>query len=186
MNKILICVDCQNDFIEDGKLPVQGGRKAMNRLYNFLKKHGKEYSAIICTLDWHPYKHCSFVDNGGIWPVHCVQYTHGAALCQRVADALPMDKVTIYVKGTTRYREEYSFLDNAHNKTAFERQLSKLQPDVIDVCGIAGDVCVLNTARSLIKMGLKEKLRLITSAIASIDSNVTAKFASDNTIKTIK
>ena len=73
--KILICVDCQYDFIEGGSLGVDGAREAMNRLVEFIKAHYKEYDLIIFTADWHLPSHCSFEANGGIWPRHCVEYS---------------------------------------------------------------------------------------------------------------
>jgi len=186
MGKILICVDCQYDFIEGGNLPVSGARKAMNKLAKYVTKHADEYSAVVCTLDWHPHGHCSFVPSGGSWPIHCVQHTHGASLYQPLVDALPKEKLHIYLKGCDIDKDEYSFLDNEKNVKRFNRLVKKVKADSIDLCGIAGDVCVMNTARSLIEMGNKDSIDMIMPAIASLDENVTAKFVEDNSIKKLK
>lgn len=186
MGKILVCVDCQYDFIEGGSLPVAGARKAMNRLVKYITKHADEYSAVVCTLDWHPHGHCSFIPQGGTWPVHCVQHTHGASLYQPLVEALPKDKLHIFLKGSDINKDEYSFLDSEKNVKRFERLVKKCKVHEIHLCGIAGDVCVMNTARSLIEMGIQEQVAMIMPAIASLDDSVTAKYVEENLLKTIK
>lgn len=186
MSKILICVDCQYDFIEGGNLPVAGARKAMNYLTRFLKKHNQDYAAVLCTLDWHPQGHCSFAPQGGQWPVHCVQHTHGAALYQSLVDVLPSARTHFFLKGSDIKCDEYSFLSNKKNVVQFERIIKKINPDEIHVCGIAGDVCVLNTAASLIEMGEGSKLAILLKATASIDEEVTSRFIDENNIEVIK
>ena len=39
-----------------------------------------DYDLVVATRDWHPPDHGSFTEQGGIWPVHCVQDTDGAEL----------------------------------------------------------------------------------------------------------
>lgn len=185
MGKILICVDCQYDFIEGGNLPVGGGRKAMNWLSKFVVKNADCYDAVVCTLDWHPHGHCSFQNEGGSWPTHCVQHTHGAALYQPLVDALPKAKLHVFLKGCDKKKDEYSFLDSEKNKKKFLQLSKKLRVDEVDLCGIAGDVCVMNTARGLIEAGLGEKLSIVLPAVASLDSDVTLGFIEENSI-TIK
>lgn len=183
MGKILICVDCQYDFIEGGSLPVDGARKAMKKLEKLLLNNAQDYDAVICTLDWHPHGHCSFVPEGGLWPVHCVQHTHGAALYQPIVEALPKNKMKIFLKGYSQSKDEYSFLDNKENKKVFNDIVKELKPEAIELCGIAGDVCVMNTAKGLIDMGLQEKVVLRLQSIASLDDEVTRKFISDNSLR---
>ena len=185
MTKILICVDCQYDFIEGGNLPVSGARAAVDTLAAYLSMNSGEYDAIVCTLDWHPQTHCSFVANGGTWPVHCVQHTHGAALDQKLVDVLPADRLHIYLKGRDTGKDEYSFLDNGKNAERFDKLVQAINPDIIDLCGIAGDVCVMNTARSLIGMGLGSKITMLLPAVASLDTEVTKAFVTDNSIATV-
>ena len=87
MNKLLLVIDCQYDFI-NGSLAVKGAGPTMDRLAEFIKENGASYKKIVLTADWHPLTHCSFKDNGGTWPKHCVQYTQGAAIYQPIIDTL--------------------------------------------------------------------------------------------------
>ena len=79
MKKILIVVDMQNDFcLESGSLYVKGATLA---LWNVEELMYKEYfDRVWFTVDWHAFFHPSFKENGGEWPVHCVQYSQGAAI----------------------------------------------------------------------------------------------------------
>ncbi|PYJ40457.1 MAG: nicotinamidase, partial [Verrucomicrobia bacterium] len=86
----LIIVDLQNDFLPGGALPVPHGDEVIP-LANELQQR---FALVLATQDWHPPDHGSFAPNhpgkkpgdriilDGIeqilWPVHCVQDTHGA------------------------------------------------------------------------------------------------------------
>ena len=86
MNKLLLIIDAQYDFLVGGNLPVEGAKENMDKLAAYID--GNEFTKVAFTLDWHPVTHSSFVENGGEWPVHCVHYTHGASIYQPVFDAV--------------------------------------------------------------------------------------------------
>ena len=78
--RALVVVDYQNDFAApDGALSVSGGDAIAERI-NELMRSG-DYDLVVATRDWHPPDHGSFTEQGGIWPVHCVQDTDGRASC---------------------------------------------------------------------------------------------------------
>ena len=78
MNKMLLVVDPQMDFIS-GTLAVDKAKEKMLELARYVREKDGDYRLKVVTMDWHPYSHCSFQDNGGQWPRHCVQNTVGAA-----------------------------------------------------------------------------------------------------------
>ena len=82
----------------------------MDALAIYIREHGQQYKHIIVTADRHPVDHCSFKRNGGIWPIHCVADSIGAAIWQPVMDALIdySGGVTILHKGKQPNKEEYS------------------------------------------------------------------------------
>ena len=140
-------MDCQYDFI-NGSLSVTGAEAAMRNLAEFIKEHAKDYDFIFLTADWHPASHCSFKQNGGIWPLHCVQHTIGASIYQPIIDALYYSGVDydVLTKGDEEDREEYSVFSNM-NSGAFLTSLSKnYEIKEIDICGLALDYCVKSTA----------------------------------------
>ena len=149
MNKILIIVDAQYDFLEGGNLGVEGATLAMDKLANFIREHGKEYEDIFLTADWHPYTHCSFEENGGSWPSHCVQHTQGAAIYQGIIDALNAIKAdySVLTKGLDEDHEEYSVFKNEDSRKTILTTAEYMNIDEIHVGGIALDVCVLQSIK---------------------------------------
>lgn len=151
---MFLIVDAQYDFIEGGSLQVGGSKNAMDNLVEYIIKHGKEYASVVLTADWHPQTHMSFKDNGGEWPKHCIQHSHGAAIYNPILKILGNMGVpyTILTKGCNEDREEYSIFKNPTSKEYLKNLNNSQGFDTIDVCGLAGDICVLNT----IKDGLIE------------------------------
>lgn len=173
-NKLLLIIDPQVDFIK-GSLPVPGAEKGMNALAEYIGRHDAEYSAVIVTADRHPMRHCSFKSEGGEWPRHCVADSVGAAIWPAVMDSLlgVADKVTVLHKGEDPSCEEYSIFKNS---AAAARILQILEADLIgqiDICGLAGDVCVADTIRDALTLKLPQKINVLTDFTPSIDGGAT-------------
>ncbi|MGI6243416.1 MAG: isochorismatase family protein [Prevotella sp.] len=168
--KMLLVVDPQIDFIT-GTLPVPGAADAMNALARYIDEHGAEYAVKIVTSDWHPYNHCSFVRQGGQWPAHCVQHSAGAALWQPLLESLNRSRggFTMLYKGTRVDKDEYSIVENADSGAVLLRLIEALKIDRIDLCGLAGNVCVLNTMRDLQTIFGSAKLHLLADYAPSLD-----------------
>lgn len=191
---MLIVVDPQIDFIS-GSLPVPGAAEAMNQLADYVKANGDDYALMVVTNDWHPYDHCSFAPNGGPWPVHCVQNSEGAATYWPLLEALYQSETeTLFLqKGDLRHREEYSIVQNTGAREFFENTLDNslladadCQYQHVDVCGIAGDVCVLNTLRDLLPIVGTDRLRVLTRFAPSLDGGkVLQAFIDENGIATL-
>lgn len=148
---VLLIVDPQIDFIS-GTLPVPGATQAMDALAEYVRTLSKDdYSRIIVTSDYHSHKHCSFEPNGGPWPVHCLQHSAGAAIYQPLLEALCASNLEFEVlyKGVRDDKEEYSIMQNASSGDYLGSLIESGEIQSIDVCGLAGDVCVLNTAKDL-------------------------------------
>lgn len=146
MTKILLIIDAQYGFIEGGNLPVDGAMTVMNKLADFIRENGPAYNKIFLTADWHPHTHCSFKNNGGMWPEHCVQFTHDAAIYQPIIDALNAINADYIVmpKGIDEDHEEYSVFKNESSKQLITYCELNNVTDV-DSVGIALNYCVKNT-----------------------------------------
>ena len=107
MRKILVVVDVQKDFYHpDGALYVKGGELLPEKISKIMP----QFDNIIFTLDYHPYNHCSFKDNGGTWPVHCVRGTEGSSLPNEFLPFLVEDSDFVY-KGEFCDAEEFYIED---------------------------------------------------------------------------
>lgn len=176
MNKMLLIVDPQVDFIS-GTLPVVGGAEAMDDLAEYVKAHAQEYMVKIVTSDWHPYHHCSFEPEGGEWPRHCVQHSVGAAIWQSLLGALNESKggFTLLYKGDSIEKDEYSIMQNEKSASVILRLIVALHIDKIDICGLAGNVCVLNTAKDLKELVGGGKLNILEEYSPSLDDGSALK-----------
>jgi nicotinamidase/pyrazinamidase len=76
----LVVVDVQNDFAAPtGSLYVQGGEKTISFINEQVGKAIENGATVVYSQDWHPPSTPHFQKDGGIWPVHCVADTPGAA-----------------------------------------------------------------------------------------------------------
>lgn len=165
--KALILVDLQNDFFPGGKLAVSRGDEILPAV-NDLMANGK-WDLIVATKDWHPADHCSFAENHGkqvgekvivesieqiLWPVHCVQNTHGADF----ASGWPSHQVDAIIhKGTNKLYDSYStFFDNKHNlSTGLHDLLQKQKIEEIWIVGLATDYCVKYSVIDALNLGYR-------------------------------
>ena len=169
-NKILFIVDPQNDFIEGGNLPVQGGRDAIMKIVTsgILDKN---WNKIFVTLDTHHPSNLGFGDPESKllkklykntpkpqqWPPHCIKGTHGWEIYEPLMKKLEgRENVEYLIKGEEDDKEAYSAF-NFSDGGRIEYNLKKLEcinliEDLeIYYTGLAEDYCVLETIRSIMK-----------------------------------
>lgn len=170
MSKLLLVIDPQIDFIS-GTLPVPGAADALNNLAKHIADSNGEYAYKVVTTDWHPYNHSSFAEQGGQWPMHCVQNTVGAAIYEPLIAPLNQTAGMLQVlrKGTFADHEEYSIFRNQMSAEHLSKVIKLLNITQIDLCGLAGDFCVLNTLKDGVNLYGKAMFRVLTPCISSID-----------------
>jgi nicotinamidase/pyrazinamidase len=142
----LVIVDFQNDFTPGGALAVAEGDRIAERLNELAAD--PRFELVIATRDWHPEDHGSFVEQGGTWPVHCVQDTEGAELNA----ALDRSRLDIVLdKGQDPGTEGYSGFDG----TQLEQLLRERGIERLTVVGLATDYCVKHTALDALAAGFE-------------------------------
>lgn len=175
--KALYIIDIQNDFCPGGALAVNEG----DQIIPLVNELQSKFDLVIMSQDWHPADHGSFAANHPgtepgqvidlhgldqiLWPVHCVQGSHGAAF----VDGLNTDKVAaIFRKGTNVKIDSYSgFFDNGGSpavslaETSSARRastgaygyLKELGITDLYLVGLATDYCVKFTAMDGNRLG---------------------------------
>jgi len=160
----LIIVELQNDFWPGGALAVPRGDE-VSSLANELQQR---CDLVVATQDWHPPNHGSFAANypgkkpgdrvmlDGIeqilWPVHCVQHTHGAEF----APSFDTSQIAhVFHKGIDPRIDSYStFFDNAHRReTGLADYLKERSIRNIYLMGLALDYCVKYSALDARQLG---------------------------------
>jgi len=156
----LIIVDLQNDFLPGGALGVPHGDDVIAPIQQLIDLYQSHGLPIYASRDWHPVGHCSFTQQGGPWPIHCVAGSAGAAF----SSAVPVEQVAIVIsKATTVAKDAYS----AFNGTGLGEQMRARGIARVAVCGLATDYCVLNTARDALAEGFAALL--VRDAIRAVD-----------------
>ena len=153
----LIIVDMLNDFI-DGSMACLNAKEAVNETAAFIDGKTAPESGqddenailgqfpILFICDHHPADHCSFIENGGQWPAHCV---------------------TFY-KGCDKNQEQYSGWEGMNKAgQSVEEVLDLLDISEVYVCGIATEYCVKATAEDLFKAG--KKVTVLKDALGYVD-----------------
>ncbi|WP_447970335.1 isochorismatase family protein [Nitrospira sp. M1] len=143
----LLLIHLQNDFFPGGALAVTHSDQILppiNQYIAYFQHHG---ATIMATRDWHPPNHCSFQEQGGPNPVHCIQGSRGA---QFHAD-LHLPTGSLIISGATNPKKEvYSGFDGTSLADYLEDQGAK----TIYVVGLATEYWVKHTVLDGIKLGL--------------------------------
>jgi nicotinamidase/pyrazinamidase len=143
----LIVVDVQNDFADPGgSLYVSGGEEAIPFINEQIEAAAEAGATIVYTQDWHPPDTPHFIKDGGIWPVHCVNGTHGAEF----HTDLDVREDALFIKKGSGGEDGYSAFslrDPVTGETSSTGLSDRLEGiSRIVVVGLALDYCVKETA----------------------------------------
>lgn len=167
-----IVVDMLYDFI-DGTLACTNAHEAVKESIKFINDNSSHTVLYIC--DSHPNNHCSFSENGGIWPPHCVAGTRGSQVHENYNNYIPKAESRPSLQNTLKKGEN----PNGEQYSGFEAITSKgitlsdfLQQQSINkvfISGIATEFCINETVKDLMNAGFN--VTVIAKALAYVDYN---------------
>ncbi len=160
--RILTIMDMQNDFTEEGAIPIDGVSSIIPVINELIESN--EYDLIITTQDWHPVNHISFAkthdkeifdeisvinedtgieENMLLWNRHCVARTYGA----KIIDSLIKkdDFVAVY-KGVAPDDEGSSGFSDIHKEAIDKARLHK-ETLTLNFVGVTTDYSIFHTAK---------------------------------------
>jgi nicotinamidase-related amidase len=155
----LLMVDVQNDFLPGGSLAVPQGDDVVPALNRYSAVFRTSGLPIFASRDWHPSNHCSFTEQGGPWPPHCVAETNGA----QFASGLDLTDATVISKASEPESDAYSAFEN----TDLDQRLKQAKVKRLFVGGLATDYCVLNSVRDAVR--LNYSVVLLEDAIRAVN-----------------
>jgi nicotinamidase/pyrazinamidase len=156
----LVVVDVQNDFLVGGSLAVPGGDEVIPALNTWIRRFRSAGLPVFATRDWHPADHCSFREQGGPWPPHCVAGTRGAEFSAELT--LPPD-VAVVSKAMAPEKEAYSDFED----TDFAVRLREIGVSRLFVGGLATDYCVRATVLDALAEGFA--VVLLDDAVRAVE-----------------
>lgn len=143
----LVVVDVQNDFADpSGSLYVPGGEDVIGFINTEIEAASSQGATVVYSQDWHPESTPHFQKDGGIWPVHCVAETEGAAF---YPDLEVIDGA-IFIKKGVGGEDGYSAfhlrdpVTGEESSTGLAEKLESIES--VAVVGLALDYCVKETA----------------------------------------
>lgn len=163
----LLIVDLQNDFCPGGALQITNGGRVIGPTNQVVRSFSEAGLPVLASRDWHLPDTGHFREFGGLWPVHCVRETAGAAFHPLLN--LPPEAV-IFSKGTDLSSDGYSAFEGlTTDGTPLETFLRDHKVTKLCICGLATDYCVLSTACDALEKGFQ--VTVLVDAVAGVDSS---------------
>ncbi|MCL2872317.1 MAG: cysteine hydrolase [Betaproteobacteria bacterium] len=147
MNKALIVIDMQNDFI-DGALGSLQAQAIVPRVVEKIKAHRD--GAILFTRDTHQPNYLQTQEGKNLPVPHCIEGTAGWQIAEAVAAAVDLPSCPIFNKGS------FGSLELA-------QYLRQKKFDEIELVGLVSSICVISNAL-LIKAHLPEATIIVDAA----------------------
>lgn len=187
-DEALIVIDIQNDFCPGGALAVADGASIIPRVNALMD----DFSTVVLTQDWHPAGHSSFADSHPgrhpfetiampygdqtLWPVHCVQGSHGAAFHPSLRTAPAQ---AIVRKGFRPLIDSYSaFFENDHTTpTGLDGWLRSRGVLSVTLVGLATDYCVAYSALDAARLGFRATVDLAACRGIDLNGSLAARIA---------
>jgi nicotinamidase/pyrazinamidase len=161
----LLIVDVQNDFCPGGALAVAGGDAVVPVINRVAAQLAGSGHAVFASRDWHPPDARHFATHGGIWPVHCVQHTPGAAFHPGLI--LP-ESTAVVTKGDTPDADGYdAFEGHLDTGEPLEVALRARNVERLVVAGLATDYCVKQSALGARRAGFE--VTVLTDGVRAVN-----------------
>jgi nicotinamidase/pyrazinamidase len=159
-HSVLLLVDPQNDFFPGGAMGIPKGNNLIPVINAYIKHFSRQGWSILATRDWHPANHCSFSEQGGPCPTHCVQGSRGA---QFHSELVMPPGMMVISKGTDPKKDARSGFEGS----SLGDRLEDLNVKTVFVLGPATQDCLKQTVLDACKIGLQ--VVVLKDAIGSMD-----------------
>ena len=142
MNKLLVVVDMQNDFI-DGALGTNEAQLIVDNVINKIKNFDGK---VVATRDTHFSDYLSTQEGVNLPVKHCIENTEGWEIKGEIQKLLEKENAEIFNKVTFGSKELAMYLEELNSQEFI---------DEIELIGLCTDICVISNAM-LIKAFLTE------------------------------
>lgn len=166
MKKILVLIDCQNDFIS-GSLANEEAKKVVP---NIVKKITEgEWNEIIYTIDTHQENYLETMEGKALPVKHCIQFSDGWKIDDKINDAMiewrgKNNKVALCVgKKTFGSIEDYDCYYSLVNTIKSTYPLKKTEKLYIEFVGFCTDICVISNVL-ITKASYPETAKIVVDA----------------------
>lgn len=171
MNKVLVVVDMQNDFIT-GSLGSDDAVSIVPNVVNKIKEYIVENkNFVFFTLDTHKVDYPDTLEGTKLPVMHCEYLSWGWLLCTEIDSALACYKLNEFVK-----KDTFGSL-----KLVFKMRELIMNESEIEIIGLVTDICVISNALILRSFFPNNKITVDASCCAG-----TSKEAHDAALKVMQ
>lgn len=155
MNKYLIVVDMQNDFVT-GSL---GTDEAKSIVSNVVEKVKNFKGKVIFTQDTHEKNYLN-TQEGKILPIeHCINKTSGWDIIDPLKEIIDNKEYSVYTKGSFGSIELAEYIKNKYNSNEI---------DSVELIGLCTDICVISNALIIKALSPEIPIYLDSSCCAGV------------------
>lgn len=166
MNRILIVIDMQNDFIT-GTLGSAEAEAVVENVVRKIQKYNREGERILCTLDTH-YQNYRDTQEGRKLPVpHCIKPENGWELNERIKEELAKNA------GKIRYFEKNTF--GSWELAEYLKQTADARTE-FEFIGVCTDICVVSNVL-LVKAAFPENKIIVDASCCAGVTKETHRYA---------
>ena len=160
MQRLLIVVDYQNDFI-DGALGFKGADNIASRIVELINEFRKNNNEVMFTFDTHDENYMKTTEGANLPVPHCIKGTEGWQLHHSIKDLVKDSKV--FEKPGFGSKELGHYIESKNY-------------DEIYLCGLVSDICVFSNA-IIAKASASPyaKIKIVRDATSSFDLDMQEK-----------
>ena len=160
MNRLLVVVDYQNDFV-DGALGFQGAELISHNIAELIKDFRRNGDQVVFTYDTHNADYLETVEGNNLPVPHCIKGSHGWELYPEINALL----------GDSKVFEKPGFGSND-----LGHYIERNNYEEIYLCGLVSDICVFSNA--IIAKAFSSpytKIKVVRNATSSFDLEMQEK-----------
>lgn len=156
MNKVLVIIDMQNDFI-DGSLGTPEAQAIVDKVCDKIREYKSNQWDIVYTRDTHTENYLNTPEGLNLPVKHCIYQTEGWELNKKIQSAL-VESGWAYID----WFNKFTFGSQKLVKHFVEEYCDYNQPiDEIELVGLCTDICVISNA-IMLKNAFYDKFVTIT------------------------
>lgn len=159
MNKVLVVVDMQNDFI-DGALANRNAQKIVTKTAKFVSSWE---GVIIFTRDTHYDDYLETMEGKHLPIPHCIENTKGWEVNPTILEAARKNK-----KARLVFLNKNAFGAANSLATAIRTAYSGGEVDEVIMCGTCTDICVISNALGIKSIMTETPIKVIPSLCAGL------------------
>ena len=152
MKKVLVVIDCQNDFI-DGALGTPEAQVIVPKVANYIRQNADKDTVLVFTKDTHDIDYM-FTQEGKNLPVaHCIKDTHGWELAPAIQEALydvrnqyhSFDSYFPYITDHIVCKPSFGSLDLVNLLYVLDDDTGMQPGDIAEITmmGLCTDICIM-------------------------------------------